>query len=48
MRKLDELRNELDRIDDNIAKLINSRMEIVEEVSRYKLENNTNTSDSKN
>lgn len=47
MRKLDELRNELDRIDDNIAKLINSRMEIVEEVSRYKLENNTNTSDSK-
>ena len=40
MKNLEELREEIDRIDKDIVKLFESRMEKVEKVSEYKRKNN--------
>lgn len=40
MRKLEELREEIDNVDREIVKLFERRMEIVLEVAKYKTDNN--------
>lgn len=40
MNKLEELRKNIDQIDDNIIKLFIERMDVVKEVIAYKIENN--------
>ncbi len=40
MKSLDELRKEIDEIDDEIIKLYERRMQVVKDVVGYKIENN--------
>lgn len=40
MKNLDELRSEIDSIDSEIVKLLETRMELVHEVAQYKLQHN--------
>lgn len=40
MNKLEECRNKIDEIDNEIIKLFEKRMDVVSEVIRYKMENN--------
>lgn len=40
MKNLEELREEIDKIDKDIVKLFESRMAKVEEISKYKRKNN--------
>lgn len=42
---LDNLRNEIDKIDDELIKLFRRRMEIVNQVANYKKKNNLPTLD---